>query len=71
MLERTIYFPWSDGLQNCPSRKFSEVDAVAVLACLFRAHRLSVKKVEGKSDKDARKRVESCIKDINMKMLYE
>lgn len=33
--KQNTYFPWSDGPQNCPGYKFSEVEAVAVLACLF------------------------------------
>ncbi|KAI2465758.1 cytochrome P450 [Annulohypoxylon bovei var. microspora] len=48
--KRYTYFPWSDGPQNCPGRKFSEVEAVAVLACLFHSHRLDVKREAGESE---------------------
>ena len=33
------YFPWSDGLQNCPGKKFAQVEFVAVIACLLQQHR--------------------------------
>lgn len=36
------YLPWSDGPQNCPGLKFSQVEFVAVLATLLQNHRLSV-----------------------------
>lgn len=63
------YFPWSDGPQNCPGAKFSRVEAVAVLACLFRAHRLGVKKKAGEGKEDARRRLIECINDVNLEIL--
>lgn len=44
------YFPWSDGPQNCPGKKFSEVESVAILACLFRKSRLFIKKTPGETE---------------------
>ncbi|KAI1386060.1 cytochrome P450 [Hypoxylon trugodes] len=71
MPRKGIYFPWSDGPQNCPGRKFSEVEAVAVLACLFREHRLKVQKKAGESETDARKRAVDCTNNCNMDMLVK
>ncbi|KAI5928377.1 cytochrome P450 [Camillea tinctor] len=42
--KQNTYFLWSSGSQNCPGKKFSEVGAVAVLACLLKSHRLDVKR---------------------------
>ncbi|KAI0440354.1 cytochrome P450 [Xylaria telfairii] len=66
---QNTYFPWSDGPQNCPGKKFSEVEAVAVLACLFQRHRLLVKQRPNESDEAARKRALACTHDVNMEML--
>lgn len=63
------YFPWSDGPQNCPGAKFSEVEAVAVLACLLKSHRLGVKKEPGEGDGAARERLLRCINDVNLEIL--
>ncbi|KAK3316891.1 putative cytochrome P450 [Apodospora peruviana] len=64
------FFPWSDGPQNCPGKKFAEVEAVAFLACLFRKHRVEAKKThEGESEEAVRNRVLACVNDVNMDML--
>ncbi|KAI1320989.1 cytochrome P450 [Xylariaceae sp. FL0255] len=63
------YFPWSDGPQNCPGKKFSEVEAVAVLACLFGRSRVSVKRATQESDEAAQLRALGCTQDVNMEML--
>lgn len=63
------YFPWSDGPQNCPGTKFSKVEVVAVIACLFRYHRIGVKKGAGEEDEAARSRVVKCINDVNLEIL--
>ncbi|KAI1413651.1 cytochrome P450 [Hypoxylon sp. FL1857] len=63
------FLSWSDGPQNCPGRKFSEVEAVAVLACLFKGHRLHVKKESGEGEAEARQRALKCTHDVDMVML--
>ena len=63
------YFPWSDGPQNCPGEKFSKVEAVAVLACLLRTHRLGVKKCPGEAEETARERAIKCTNNVNLEML--
>lgn len=51
------YFLWSDGPQFCPGKKFAQVEFVAVLANLFRDHRVKPALSEGESEEDGRKRV--------------
>lgn len=51
------YFPWSDGPQNCPGKKFAQVEFVAVLARLFRDHRVQVVLNKGENFQGARERV--------------
>lgn len=63
------YFPWSDGPQNCPGEKFSKVEAVAVLACLLKEHRLGVKKLPGEEEETARERVIKCTNHVNLEIL--
>ncbi|KAJ0123287.1 hypothetical protein J7T55_011752 [Diaporthe amygdali] len=63
------YFPWSDGPQSCPGKKFVQVEVVAILACLFKSHRLSVKKNPGESEEAARARVISCVNEVNMEVI--
>ncbi|ETS77360.1 hypothetical protein PFICI_11234 [Pestalotiopsis fici W106-1] len=45
---KTVFFPWGEGPQICPGKRFAEVEAVAVIACLFKAHRLQIKKKQGR-----------------------
>ncbi|KAK8040140.1 cytochrome P450 monooxygenase [Apiospora rasikravindrae] len=67
---KSVFFPWGDGPQSCPGKKFSEVEVTAMTACLFKAHRLSIKrKYEGESDKAVYKRFEKCIADLDLIML--
>ncbi|KAI1074872.1 cytochrome P450 [Whalleya microplaca] len=66
---QSTYFPWSDGPQNCPGKKFAEVEAVAVLACIFKTHRLHIMKEVGESNEAAQQRALDCTNDVNMEML--
>ncbi|KAK7949376.1 uncharacterized protein PG986_010262 [Apiospora aurea] len=55
---------------KCPGKKFSEVEVTAVMACLFQAHRLSMKrKYEGDSDGAVYQRFEKCVTDLDLNML--
>ena len=51
------YMPWSDGPRVCPGRKFSQVEFVAVMAGLFRYHRVRPKLLDGETLEDGQKRV--------------
>ncbi|KAI0146292.1 putative cytochrome P450 [Xylariaceae sp. FL1272] len=66
---KSIFFPWGDGPQICPGKKFAEVEAVAVLACLFRTHRLAVQKQAGESESAAIQRAIECSNDVDLEML--
>ncbi|KAI1275122.1 putative cytochrome P450 [Xylaria sp. FL0933] len=66
---KNIFFPWGEGPQICPGKKFAEVQAVAVLACLFKTHRLAVKKQAGENEREAIKRAIDCCNDVDLEML--
>jgi cytochrome P450 len=63
------YLPWSDGTQNCPGRKFSEVEFVAVIALLMQDCKLSIVREEGQSEEQAKKRAVRIVNDCDMQML--
>lgn len=66
---KCTYFPWSDGPQNCPGAKFSQVEFVAVLACLLRDHRVNAIQNPGESFEQTRKRILATAEDVDMEML--
>lgn len=57
------YFPWSDGVQNCPGKKFAQVEFVAVIACLFQAHRTRLLCTKNEDPGLARKRILAVCED--------
>ena len=63
------YFPWSDGPQNCPGKRFAQVEFVAVLACLFRNHRVSIVLRPGEEFPEARMRVLATAEDCEQGLL--
>lgn len=65
----STFFPWSDGPQNCPGQKFSQVEFVAVLAVLFRDHRVSVVQKEGETPGQANKRALAVTQDCDLELL--
>jgi cytochrome P450 len=66
---KSAFYPWSDGPQNCPGEKFSQVEFVAVLALLMHTHSLAIVKEHGETEDEARRRVEDVVNDCNMEML--
>lgn len=54
---RGSFHGWADGPRDCPGRKFSQVDSVAVLALLFKTWRVNPVTNEGESLEAARERV--------------
>jgi cytochrome P450 len=66
---QNTYFPWSDGPQNCPGVKFSQVEFVAVLALLMYNHSLVIVKKAGESEKSAKKRVMGVVNNCDMQIL--
>ncbi|KUJ19296.1 putative cytochrome P450 [Mollisia scopiformis] len=69
--QKGTYFPWSEGPQNCTGKLFSQVEAVAVLARLFRDHRIFVKPESGEEESHARKRARDCVDDVNYNLLLK
>lgn len=63
------YLPWSDGPQNCPGLKFSQVEFVAVIATLFQQHRVSVVLNPGETEEQGCKRAMATSQDCEMVML--
>ncbi|KAF1850415.1 cytochrome P450 [Cucurbitaria berberidis CBS 394.84] len=66
---RDTYFPWSDGPQNCPGVKFSQVEFAAVLALLMRNHQLTIVRQSGETEQQARRRVLAVVNDCDMQIL--
>jgi cytochrome P450 len=66
---RNTYFPWSDGPQNCPGLKFSQVEFVAVVACVIHQHRLKIKRENGESEEQAHMRAKEVLNDCDMQLL--
>lgn len=63
------FCPWSDGPQGCVGKEFSEVEAVATLACLFRTHRVRPKTKAAETEEQARKRAQDCVEDVNYQLM--
>ncbi|KAJ4386438.1 hypothetical protein N0V93_009334 [Gnomoniopsis smithogilvyi] len=63
------YFPWSETPQNCPGKKFIQVEAVAVFARLFKSHRLSVKAEAGENAQATKIRLLRCVNNVNMDVI--
>ncbi|KAM7213923.1 Cytochrome P450 [Rhypophila decipiens] len=55
--KRGSFIPWSGGAYECPGRKFSQVECVAVIASLFRDWRADPACLPGESLAEARQRV--------------
>ncbi|KAF1838917.1 hypothetical protein BDW02DRAFT_463687, partial [Decorospora gaudefroyi] len=54
---KNAYYPWSDGPQDCPGMKFSQVDFVAVLALLMNNRSIAIVKENKETEAIAKKRV--------------
>ncbi|KAH7408317.1 cytochrome P450 [Phaeosphaeria sp. MPI-PUGE-AT-0046c] len=67
--EHGKFYPWSEGPQNCLGVKFSQVEFVAVVACLLRNSRLSIVPNAGESPDDTLKRVRDVTEDCDFQML--
>ncbi|KAK9799861.1 putative Cytochrome P450 [Seiridium cardinale] len=64
MNQRGVFLGWSEGTRDCPGKKFSQVEFVALMVGLFRQWRVDpVKKHPGESMEEARRRVLNLIKE--------
>ena len=66
---QNTYLPWSDGPQNCPDAKFAQVEVVAVLAFIFREHRMGVVQELNESPMRAKQRALDTTQDCDMELL--
>lgn len=69
------FVPWADGPRACPGRKVAQVEFVAVMATLFREHRVSPVLLEGESPEHARGRLvdmanDSAISAVTLQMQH-
>lgn len=70
--QRGTFLSWSDGARDCPGKKFSQVEAVATIAALFRDWRVDPVTEPGEALDDARKRVLRFIEeDTGMVLLVQ
>lgn len=69
--QRGTYFPWSEGAQNCPGKRFAQVEFVAVLAALFRNHVAEPVPRPGESDQAARQRTLREVEDSSVRLLLQ
>ena len=65
------YFPWSEGLRNCPGKRFAQVEFVAVMATLFQHHVAEPVPRGSESLDRARERVLAVVKDSNVELLLQ
>ncbi|KAI0158957.1 cytochrome P450 [Pestalotiopsis sp. NC0098] len=64
MNQRGLFLGWSEGTRDCPGKKFSQVEFVALMVGLFRNWRVHpVKKHPGEKIEDARQRVLDLIRN--------
>lgn len=57
------YAPWADGPRVCPGRKVAQVEFVAVMATLFRNHRVSPVLLKGETAERSRGRLIDMVND--------
>ncbi|OAP58718.1 hypothetical protein AYL99_07808 [Fonsecaea erecta] len=60
------FLTWSHGPRVCPGKKFSQVEFVAVVAQLFRNHRVDPVLEVGEDMLDARRRIERVVEDSHV-----
>lgn len=65
------FFPWSAGPQNCIGKKFSQVEAVAFLACLLKRNHIIPTLEVGETEISARRRALNCANDVNYDLLLK
>lgn len=60
------FVPWADGLRVCPGKKFAQVEFAAVMAVLFRQHRVRAQQETGESAEQTLKKLERMIDDAGI-----
>lgn len=65
------FVPWAEGPRSCPGKKFAQVEHVAVMAALFRNHRVQPVLKAGESMKQACLRIMDVVEDKGMILLLQ
>ncbi|TGO80900.1 hypothetical protein BPOR_1551g00010 [Botrytis porri] len=65
----STFFPRSDGPQNCPGQKFSQVEFATVLTVLLRDHKVSVVQNDNESPWKAQERALAVTQNCNLELL--
>ncbi|KAJ5050427.1 uncharacterized protein L3040_002310 [Drepanopeziza brunnea f. sp. 'multigermtubi'] len=65
---KKAFVPWATGPRVCPGKKFSQVEFVAVIALLFRKHRVAPEMKEGESKEDVKRKVLDTVEDSRLVM---
>jgi cytochrome P450 len=67
--QKGAHLAWAEGPQNCPGMKFSKVEFVAVLACLFRNCRIKAVRNTGETKVALKERLLKVVNDWNLQLL--
>jgi cytochrome P450 len=62
------FVPWSSGPRVCPGQKFSQVEFTAVLACLFKKHRVRPVLEAGETAAEASQRIFRVVEDSKLEV---
>jgi cytochrome P450 len=61
--KKGAFIAWSEGLRNCPGKKFSQVEFVATMAGLFRDWSVEAVPLDGETQEMAMKRVRKLVEE--------
>ena len=62
------FIPWISGPRVCPGKKFAQVEFVAIMASLFRTHRVKPMDLVGETMEDTNRRVRKVVDDSGLKI---
>ena len=62
------YLPWSIGPRSCPGKKFAQVEFVAVIAHLFRRHRVKAMWALTETQETVKKRIFETLEDSGLEV---
>ena len=68
---RGSFIAWSEGMKNCPIKKFTQVEFVATMAAVFRNHKAQPVVKHGKTLDEARVRVLNVVKYSTVELLLQ
>ncbi|KAL8769675.1 MAG: hypothetical protein Q9209_004472 [Squamulea sp. 1 TL-2023] len=65
------FIAWSEGMRNCPGKKFAQVEFVATMAAVFRDHKAQPVVKHGETLDEARVRVLNVVKNSTVELLLQ